>query len=295
MRNIKGFVQAFFIVIVSGTSLLYAQNMSITSKYDKMVLFFDNVKPERHSIGHVEMRVYYNTETVIDTAAGTVMSERTVLEIGGKKTKYMTYNLFKLDSLLETTESSPFEVFIRQRMRDFYPQTFYEVYYTDYDSRTMQCTGRIVNTDFMYKENVPDLEWTVTDSTKSIGSWVVQKATCSFRGRNYTAWFTAEIPLSYGPWKFSGLPGLVLEVYDDSRDYVISIQSITSDCSDDMWFTDYDYLRLSRKKYLDARDKIVSNFLLYNSDFNKADIKFSPTGEYHRKDLAYGFMELDYK
>ena len=208
MRNIKGFVQAFFIAIVSGTSLLYAQNMSITSKYDKMVLFFDNVKPERHSIGHVEMRVYYNTETVIDTAAGTVMSERTVLEIGGKKTKYMTYNLFKLDSLLETTESSPFEVFIRQRMRDFYPQTFYEVYYTDYDSRTMQCTGRIVNTDFMYKENVPDLEWTVTDSTKSIGSWVVQKATCSFRGRNYTARRRFLYPM--GPGNSPDCPDLFL-------------------------------------------------------------------------------------
>lgn len=196
--------------------------MSVPSKYDNMVLFFDNVKPGKRSIGHVDMRVYYK-------------------------------------------------------------------------ERTMQCAGRIVNTDFMYEENVPDIEWTVTDSTKSIGSWIAQKATCFFRGRNYTAWFTADIPRPYGPWKLSGLPGLILEVYDDSRDYVISIQSITSDCSDDMWFADYDYLRLTRKKYLDAREKIVSNFLLYNADFNKAQIKYSPIGEYQRKDLAYGFMELDYK
>lgn len=116
----------FVFLIVSGTSGLCAQNMSVPSKYDNMVLFFDNVKPGKRSIGHVDMRVYYK-------------------------------------------------------------------------ERTMQCAGRIVNTDFMYEENVPDIEWTVTDSTKSIGSWIAQKATCSFRGRNYTAWFTADIPRPYGP------------------------------------------------------------------------------------------------
>lgn len=38
-------------------------------------------------------------------------------------------------------------------------------------------------------------------------------------GRQWIAWFTSEIPLSEGPYKFGGLPGLILEVADSEGDY----------------------------------------------------------------------------
>ena len=41
------------------------------------------------------------------------------------------------------------------------------------------------------------------------------KATMSYGGRNWEAWYTEEIPSSYGPWKFAGLPGLIMKVNDD--------------------------------------------------------------------------------
>lgn len=62
-------------------------------------------------------------------------------------------------------------------------------------------------------------EWTVGTETKEILGYECVKATASYRGREWTAWFTPEIPISEGPWKLAGLPGVVLEAYDRHSDY----------------------------------------------------------------------------
>jgi GLPGLI family protein len=69
--------------------------------------------------------------------------------------------------------------------------------------------------------------WKITGETKKVGSFIVNKATTSFRGRNYSAWFTTEIPIGIGPWKFNGLPGLILEIKDDELGVQFLFSSIT--------------------------------------------------------------------
>ena len=61
---------------------------------------------------------------------------------------------------------------------------------------------------------------------KEIGDFKCFKASCNFRGRDYTAWFTLEIPLPYGPWKLQGLPGLILEAYDTDKEIYFYFKSI---------------------------------------------------------------------
>jgi GLPGLI family protein len=73
---------------------------------------------------------------------------------------------------------------------------------------------------FRYKENVPNMTWRVENETKNILGYVVRKTTTQFRGRDYVGWFAPNIPLSNGPWKFGGLPGLILEIYDTQRHFV---------------------------------------------------------------------------
>lgn len=57
-------------------------------------------------------------------------------------------------------------------------------------------------------------DWTMHEDTTTILNIVCQKATMEFRGREYTAWFTMDIPINDGPWKMYGLPGLILKVVD---------------------------------------------------------------------------------
>lgn len=64
------------------------------------------------------------------------------------------------------------------------------------------------------KEDIPKLKWEILESQKLIGEFNCQKARTTFRGRTYFAWFTSEIPTNFGPWKFHGLPGLILKITD---------------------------------------------------------------------------------
>ncbi|NJM80474.1 MAG: GLPGLI family protein [Flavobacterium sp.] len=69
------------------------------------------------------------------------------------------------------------------------------------------------------KEKRPTINWKFEKETKKIGKYTCNKAIATFRGRDYTIWYTTALPIPYGPWKFNGLPGLVLEAYDS--DYKI--------------------------------------------------------------------------
>lgn len=275
-----------------------AQSSFISSAYDGQCLFLDDFKPTYHNTGNaVILRVYYNTASIVDTTNLTSVKEATVLEIGTQATKYFSYNLFKLDSLCSIHNDSPIRLAVAHVIsKNYYPQTFYETFLLDYSTGTLTFTGRLGNTDFTYSEEIPEIEWTVEDSTRTIGNHLVQKATCSFRGRDYTAWFAPDIPSPYGPWKFHGLPGLILSVYDNDRQYEISVQRMTSDCPDQFIRTpEYDFIKTTRKDYLEGREKMIYNYRLFFDIFSKNDIRMGVPDGYVRKNPGNDFMERDYK
>jgi len=76
------------------------------------------------------------------------------------------------------------------------------------------------------KEVAPKINWKITKETKKIGKFNCKKATANFRGRDYTAWFTMEVALPFGPWKLNGLPGLILEAYDTNKNVYWAFKSV---------------------------------------------------------------------
>lgn len=68
-------------------------------------------------------------------------------------------------------------------------------------------------------EEKPDLIWKISAAKEKIGSYNTQKATTNFGGRTWNAWFTSEIPIQDGPYKFSGLPGLIVKLEDADSNY----------------------------------------------------------------------------
>lgn len=73
-----------------------------------------------------------------------------------------------------------------------------------------------------------EMRWTLVEGDTTILDLRCNKATLTFAGRRYTAWYTPEIPISEGPYKFNGLPGLIVEVGDSQRQHVFTLTGITN-------------------------------------------------------------------
>lgn len=79
---------------------------------------------------------------------------------------------------------------------------------------------------YLISDTIPKFKWEILPEMKNFGELKCQKAICKYKGRIYTAWFAISIPYSNGPWKFSGLPGLILEVSDDKKEVQFLFEEI---------------------------------------------------------------------
>ncbi|KQM49938.1 GLPGLI family protein [Chryseobacterium sp. Leaf201] len=79
-----------------------------------------------------------------------------------------------------------------------------------------------------YNSSVID-NWKLINETKIINSIACKKAEVRYKGRDWIAWYSTEIPLPYGPYKFSGLPGLIVKITDKTGDYDFElVKSVSS-------------------------------------------------------------------
>ena len=76
----------------------------------------------------------------------------------------------------------------------------------------------VATDEFLIKTSFTKQIWDIHEDTKVIGGYTCQKASTTFGGRNYTAWFTLDIPFAFGPWKLHGLPGLILQAVDERNE-----------------------------------------------------------------------------
>lgn len=79
---------------------------------------------------------------------------------------------------------------------------------------------------FLIESKHPQIDWKIIDSTKLIGGYVCQKATGNSYGRLYTAWFCTDLPYSFGPRRLNGLPGLILEAYDEKMEVIYRLNRV---------------------------------------------------------------------
>lgn len=71
---------------------------------------------------------------------------------------------------------------------------------------------------YLIEEKAPELNWTITKDTASFSGLSCKKAICNFEGKNWIAWYAPSLPFQSGPWKLNGLPGLIIDAYNDKKE-----------------------------------------------------------------------------
>ena len=123
---------------------------------------------------------------------------------------------------------------------------------------------------YLIEDNKPNIEWKIENESKEILGFKCKKAVGKFRGRNYIAWFTSELPVSLGPWKIDGLPGLILKAED--KDNVFSYEAVQVICNSDYNIPSsiYEFL----EKYDKSKIKTYKDYIEQeNAYFREIQIK----------------------
>lgn len=178
-----------------------------------LALFIQNVSAQTNRfVYQVTMKPDAENKTDIKT-------ENAYLDISPEKSLFYSENRIKRDSIMQKAfQSGGGRASIN---RDQMEGLRTNISYSIEKDKTHQKTyfkDRIGRDMYSYEEDRP-LNWKIESETRKIGEYKVQKAETDFGGRKWTAWFTTDLPYQDGPYKFGGLPGLIVKVEDDKGDY----------------------------------------------------------------------------
>lgn len=213
-----------------------------------------------------------------DTLQQTRRDDLFILEIGPKISKFYSYYTFQYDSLMSTPdgEQKKREIF-NQSLSDFHKHRDRRKFlngfsrkrsttciYKNYPENGMTVTDFLGGDYVVYEDVLNDQDWQITDSIKTVLDYNCQQAVCRFRGREWIAWFTTDIPVVNGPWKLGGLPGLILEAYDQGNQYYFNIIGLERKNNKpilfgESFFKKIKYIKTNRKDFLKACKRKIDN------------------------------------
>lgn len=269
------------------------------------ILFAQKEQPIEPAV----LEVYYTLVMQKDTVRkSNPDKDNMVLRIGQNTSQFMSYHTFYYDSIWNApsgrkkAEELTLNAF---RTRDYSQKpgvrTTHNYIYKNYPQGKSIITSKRFIICFSYEENFLPQRWEMSDSTKHILNYSCKLAICHFRGRVWHAWFTESIPYSDGPWKLSGLPGLILEAYDKNKHYHYLATAIFDKNLVQVTFYNFyekEFIPTDRITFLRAEYAFLSGKspdeidLIKKAKADGINVNLMPRSP---RRLLYDFQELDYK
>jgi GLPGLI family protein len=208
-------------------------------------------------IDKANLMVTYNLSYKQDTNRLDFQRQEEMLLFVGEKTSLFIsknlYNLRKLGTIAE--REGRLNSFIDEMSEGHYRTRFTFEIYKNYPSGMLSYVDKVIPSSFIYEEDLSAFQWELLDKDSLINGYTVQKALLRYGGRIWSAWYTLEIPVADGPYKFSGLPGLILKIADSQGHYVFEMTAIERlKEAVAIAFYDMDYVKTNRKGFLDAEE-----------------------------------------
>lgn len=229
--------------------------------------------------------IYYNlTFEVHSDQTGDSRLALTVLQIGVNHLKFVDFHTIKLDSLrkahshlktLGTNELNE-NLALRQKVVFKYEifKSFKNINYTVLSSYVPKHKYEFTIESFT--------NWKLESEYKTILDYKVQKATVFYSGRKWVAWFAEDIPISLGPYVFGGLPGLILEMYDDKKDFHFIVSGMDSKPMEMYRRVDEKIIKTNKKEYFKTEKNFHERPDLYFDTSNiRGDISKSKKMPYN--------------
>ena len=172
-------------------------------------------------------RFIYEYKLIPDsTDVADVKTEMMYLDTSKDGSKYYSYTVFNSDSImkadLERQLKATGSINITPPMKR--PVVRYSVTKTYPDYKTY--IHRRLSMDAYKVSEDRKIKWNISSEKEKIGEWNTQKAEADFAGRHWTAWFSTEIPIQDGPYKFQGLPGLIVKIEDKTGSHKMEMKGI---------------------------------------------------------------------
>lgn len=217
------------------------------------------------------------------------MEDLLLLEVGSRVTRFYSYRTWQTDSLVRVTPPEQ----VMANLGSFHSGVRDELFRD-------QTAGRLTHIDqigmdyLLYTEPLPAIDWELEEGERTILGYACRRARCTFRGRNYEAWYAPEIAVSAGPWKFGGLPGLILAIKDDAG--VLDLEATgVEQRVEPIRMTDRNYMKTSRKKYRELKQKMMTDpvgYLTGNSNVQMT-IKNEDGSPVNPGDLVRGYNPIE--
>ena len=177
-------------------------------------------------------RFTYEYKYVPDsTEISTVETEIMNLDIAPKGSKFYSSNQQIADSIISEKSKNTSNNIDFRSIKFGKVQEVVEKLYPDFKVYLFQNLN--IDTYKLYDDR--KIIWKILPEKEKIGIWETQKATTKMYGRNWTAWFTTSLPFLDGPYKFHGLPGLIVKVSDQNQTHIFELKGIKNLKTNEEW------------------------------------------------------------
>lgn len=191
--------------------------------------------------------VYQVSIKTDSTDANSIKTELANLDVSPTKSIFYSDNQLKRDSIFSRARQTGSFNFDRSQMQNLQSNLDFTIE-KNYADQNLNFNSRIGRDQYSYTES-PQFNWKILPETVKIGDYNTQKAQMKYGGRTWNAWFTTDIPLQDGPYKFSGLPGLIVKIEDTNGNYSFDLMQSKKIDAPAEFTTRGNIVKLSKKDF----------------------------------------------